>query len=302
MRTKRVVMVLILFMGAVIVLPSGAGAVVSDFCVQEAGWPVIVCDDFSASDPLAAYRLENPRRPIYAAMQISIVDEALVFQHRGGFGVAAAFRVDAVQMRDTTFEADVTLSSASSAIAGIEWEVDLDNRLVFWIGLNRTRIDIVDNGSGTSSPEVPFGIVPDRSYHLRLDVIGDSRLVASIDGATVLDFTYDLSFMPPTAFPGFLSNSYGPTGTFDDMTVRIIGEDLCPGTVLPDVLARHLKKNRYAATVDGFASTDGVVVYTLADTGGCSATQIIERAGLGKGHTKFGISRSALEAWIASID
>ena len=63
--------------------------------------------------------------------------------------------------------------------------------------------------------------------------------------------------------------------------------------MLPDQPTRGLKKNRYAASLDGFASTDGVIVYTLAETGGCSATQIIEEAGLGNGHKRFGISRGS---------
>jgi hypothetical protein len=75
--------------------------------------------------------------------------------------------------------------------------------------------------------------------------------------------------------------------------------DNCLDTVLPDEPTKGLRNRRYAATIDGFARTDGVVIYTLVDTGGCSATQIIDEMGLGKGHTRFGISQSALEAWIA---
>ncbi|MDJ0771507.1 MAG: hypothetical protein QNJ12_22165 [Ilumatobacter sp.] len=75
-------------------------------------------------------------------------------------------------------------------------------------------------------------------------------------------------------------------------------EDVCPATVLPDQPSEGLKKNRYAASIDGFASTDGIVVATLEDTGGCSGSQIIANSGLGAGHTKFGISRSALRDWI----
>jgi hypothetical protein len=63
-----------------------------------------------------------------------------------------------------------------------------------------------------------------------------------------------------------------------------------------------LKKNRFAASPDGFASVNGVVVASLADTGGCSGTQIIAQARLGDGHTKFGMSRGALQAWIATVN
>ena len=107
--------------------------------------------------------------------------------------------------------------------------------------------------------------------------------------------------------PGFTTAGSGsvslgdcfPIDTDSDGVADV--DDVCPGTVLPDQPTKGLKKNRFAASIDGFASTDGVVVATLADTGGCSATQIIAAAQLGGGHTKFGLSRSALDAWIASL-
>jgi hypothetical protein len=42
--------------------------------------------------------------------------------------------------------------------------------------------------------------------------------------------------------------------------------------------------------------------HPLADTAGCSGTQIIEASGLGNGHTKFGINRSALETRIDNVN
>jgi dipeptidyl aminopeptidase/acylaminoacyl peptidase len=80
--------------------------------------------------------------------------------------------------------------------------------------------------------------------------------------------------------------------------------DVCPGTVLPDVPTIGLTGNRFAAKADrtfdsGKDSLDGL--YALADTAGCSGTQIIALQGLGKKHTENGISRSALEAFIATL-
>lgn len=76
-------------------------------------------------------------------------------------------------------------------------------------------------------------------------------------------------------------------------------DDLCPATT-NDEPTRRLKQNRFASTIEsgGFASTDGDVAYSYLDTAGCSATQIIAASALGSGHSRFGISRSALEAWI----
>jgi hypothetical protein len=81
------------------------------------------------------------------------------------------------------------------------------------------------------------------------------------------------------------------------------GAEVCPATLLPDKPSHGLKKNRFAADTTGaFVDTDGTPSgYTVADTGGCWATQIITAAGLGNGHTRFGISGSALETWIAGL-
>lgn len=66
------------------------------------------------------------------------------------------------------------------------------------------------------------------------------------------------------------------------------GVDVCPGSV-DDPAPNRLKRNRIWTESD------------LTDTFGCSASQIIEDAGLGAGHARFGISKSALAAWIASV-
>lgn len=64
-------------------------------------------------------------------------------------------------------------------------------------------------------------------------------------------------------------------------------DDICPGSGF-DPAPERLKRNRVWTD-----STD------LTSTFGCSASQIIADAGLGSGHAKFGISDSALHAWLA---
>ncbi len=74
--------------------------------------------------------------------------------------------------------------------------------------------------------------------------------------------------------------------------------DRCAETDLADDTApARLKRNRFWSDASGVFGGSG---YTVADTGGCSASQIIDAAGLGNGHRRFGISRSALREWIAS--
>ena len=84
------------------------------------------------------------------------------------------------------------------------------------------------------------------------------------------------------------------------------GNDYCPNTVIPESLPTHsLRVNRFALvdSDDVFDTRppqdkDPRRSYTIADTSGCSCTQIIEAQGLGYGHTKFGCSIDAMDDWV----
>ena len=88
----------------------------------------------------------------------------------------------------------------------------------------------------------------------------------------------------------------------DDADGVLDEDDWCPGTVLPDV-APQLKPSRYWVTESGDFVSDApnAPTYSMADTAGCSASQIIDELGLGGGHARFGLSRSALEQWIDAV-
>lgn len=100
---------------------------------------------------------------------------------------------------------------------------------------------------------------------------------------------------------GKLEIDWGPEPDSDGDGVPD-ASDVCPGTELPDVIL-GIKKNRYAANSDGqFVDSNGMSSgYSISDTGGCSGSQIIDSAGLGEGHLRFGITQSALLDWIASL-
>jgi dienelactone hydrolase len=83
--------------------------------------------------------------------------------------------------------------------------------------------------------------------------------------------------------------------------------DHCPDSVLPDELlplpnprAGAARADRLTVNPDGqFVSGDGVDSgVTIADTGGCSAMQIIDGLELGEGHKVFGITPEMLDAWL----
>lgn len=81
-------------------------------------------------------------------------------------------------------------------------------------------------------------------------------------------------------------------------------DDLCAGTMLGDAdRPPTLRPKRYYADDDGvFVDSTGTSSgYTVLDTRGCSATQIIEAAGLGKGNERFGLTMGALRSWVASV-
>ncbi len=79
--------------------------------------------------------------------------------------------------------------------------------------------------------------------------------------------------------------------------------DLCPATALPETPPVGWKQNHYIADETGnFVDPNGRQAgVTIVDTAGCSGAQIIDAAGLGNGHIRFGITKSALEGWIASL-
>jgi len=81
--------------------------------------------------------------------------------------------------------------------------------------------------------------------------------------------------------------------------------DACADTDLEaeaDTPSKKLKQRRLWSTDEGFVNGSGEVVFSLDETGGCSATQIIATAKLGKGHAKHGISAGAMKAWIKRLD
>lgn len=79
--------------------------------------------------------------------------------------------------------------------------------------------------------------------------------------------------------------------------------DLCPGSNFAADTNPSTKQNRLWSDAGGaFLFGDGTHSgVTLKDTGGCSASQIIEVFALGEGHFKYGISKSAMQQYLESI-
>ncbi len=103
-----------------------------------------------------------------------------------------------------------------------------------------------------------------------------------------------------------------PIAVDDDGDGVLNDGDVCPETVVPELIpTRVLGVNRFAL-VDGDANFDTTlprgggsgpgVSFSIEDTAGCSCTQIVNAMELGRGHVKFGCSISAMEAWIALVN
>lgn len=97
--------------------------------------------------------------------------------------------------------------------------------------------------------------------------------------------------------------------TDSDMDGVVDALDLCPMTVIPEsVPTKKLGRNRWALINDD-GEFDTVQPkgngpkrsYSIDDTAGCSCSQIISGLDLGKGHSKFGCSISAMDTWKALV-
>ena len=100
----------------------------------------------------------------------------------------------------------------------------------------------------------------------------------------------------------FLTKDKDGDGVNDDA-------DVCPATVMPEILQRDLGTNRFALTNSDFNFDTNAPngegpgrSYSTLDTAGCSCTQIIDAQGLGNGHKKFGCSIGAMDNWVKLVN
>jgi len=111
----------------------------------------------------------------------------------------------------------------------------------------------------------------------------------------------------------FITKDQDDDGVNDDA-------DMCPGTVIPETLAKGLRVKHFALIDDDFdfdsisrkkhlqrfwswksKKKHGNRQYSTLDTAGCSCTQIASALGLGKGKTKHGCSKGVMRYWIRKI-
>jgi hypothetical protein len=134
-------------------------------------------------------------------------------------------------------------------------------------------------------------------------VVDQSALPGTVQFTFPEDDTYTLQILTAGAgdlLPAELTISCIPVAPPDSDGDGVLdADDICPNTQLPDVFAAY-QPSRYQADVDGQlrSGQKHAPVYSLSDTLGCSANQIIVELGVGKGHTDKGLTRGHLQAWI----
>lgn len=171
----------------------------------------------------------------------------------------------------------------------------------------RLLIDGTDNDFGN----LLFRNDDGDSAVLAFDLLSIDTVNSDTDGDGVSD---DVDNCPSIANPEQADFDYDGLGDAcdpdDDNDGVLDGEDVCAETIIPDRViptSGELGTNRYAlvdndTTFDTNAAQNDGAMYTLADTGGCNATQIADALELGKSHYEKGITRSVLESWIASVN
>ncbi|MFK8079358.1 MAG: thrombospondin type 3 repeat-containing protein [Granulosicoccus sp.] len=89
----------------------------------------------------------------------------------------------------------------------------------------------------------------------------------------------------------------------DDLDGVANSLDVCPATVLGILPTIKASKNRFYSSITGdFLDGRGTrSQYTLADAGGCSSQQIIDRLGLSISNERFGLWNYHLADWVASV-
>jgi hypothetical protein len=136
----------------------------------------------------------------------------------------------------------------------------------------------------------------------------DSYLAGEVDDAPEGEF--DEAYTTSTGDKSLAFNEVGgwfyASNDNDNDGVRD-ADDRCENTVIPESAPTSgtLGQGRYALTqADSFIFAKGQKTkgrYDTTDTAGCSCEQIVAALGLGRGQTKFGCSKSVMEAWILGL-
>ena len=171
---------------------------------------------------------------------------------------------------------------------------------IWRVNLNGTGLEVIV--SGLQRPrDLDLDLIAGKVYWVDESTRKIQR--ANLDGSDVEDVVTDLDGPSSLALQFEVVTDEDGDGVLD-------ADDLCGDTVIPELnvpSSGSLNPNHWAL-LDGDTDFDTVKKgkgkgtgrsFNIADTFGCSCEQIIDALDLGKGHTKFGCSNSAMDDWIA---
>ncbi|GEM_PF-1264744 len=188
------------------------------FCSSQTDPTIVYCEDFSETNPLDAYIVNNPLSAGYSAYSsISIINQTLVFRDSGGFAVANVVSNRTFDWQDSSLEGSVKFATNPALrnlmgifwVSGtpgpgysyISWDLQLDEKAAYLI--------IVLNGNLVAYQAVAYpALQPDRSYVMRLDIEGSQKVRGYINGVLELTADVDLSGFPPLQSIAFGGDSY----------------------------------------------------------------------------------------------
>jgi hypothetical protein len=120
----------------------------------------------------------------------------------------------------------------------------------------------------------------------------------SLDAAGTRPSSLTWSFTCSTGSGAGTGSGTGTVTTDSDRDGVADSADACSGTSLPDSVSRKEAGKYYALSTGRFVDGTGKAsVYTVVDTGGCSATQIAKSLGVNKRDSRSGITLTQLANW-----
>lgn len=225
------------------------------------------------------------------------------------FGAGPVYAGDTVTLTFT-----IENMSASSGIGSLAFFDDLSAVLFGLVATDTPQADVCGEGSsltGTDFLTLTGGSLPPGgscTFSVTLQVPGGAA-VGSYDNTTSDLFSNGLP----------VAEAASDTLVVEELVIVdsdgdgvLDGDDLCPGTTIPEsVPTRRMGVNRYAL-VDGDTTFDTTSppgngngpgdLFTTEDTGGCSCEQIIDILDLGQGHVKNGCSLGVMRDWVEIVN
>jgi hypothetical protein len=187
-------------------------------CANQTDPAIVYCEDFSGPNPLANYTINNPVDGDLPFTSISVINQTLQWVNNpSGFAVALVAHNTPVNVRDTSLEADVQFKTSiplrsAMGVTFVGAPGSASNEILYFLQLDEQRAYFLLRIAGvTQAYESTYfpSLVPNKTYRLRLEIVGTTEVRGYVDGVLLFDNTYNLSGLPALMYPGFEGSAYG---------------------------------------------------------------------------------------------